>query len=314
MSPKRAKARPERPRWWSLVLCVLMGAGLLFAASRAVHWAKEKPDWSFDPLRLALRSASPAWLEPPMARAVYGSYERIAGDGFALHDTAAFAAWAERVERLSWVARADARPRYPNRVFLDLELRRPRLCLAEGRILVLADAEGRPLPLLRADAGIDVDVHDRFARAARAEADLPPQPFGLPWVLGLSSIDTDRDALRGAAALGEEWRIEVEDLLERLSDGVRPPVLLAIDCSNHGLRLDGRRAEYSLLLASRDQRPVRVAWGHAPGGAFDTRIPVEEKARVLALVLREYPGLEGVGACDVRYTGSWRRRVVAAAR
>lgn len=299
-----------RPRLGALLVCLALAGVIFFAGSRAVHWAKERRVWEFDPLRLRLVDSSPDWLAPAMARAFYGSYASVAGEPFSLLEADLLRSWVERLRALPWVAQLEVEPLYPDRVRLDLELRRPQAAVADGASLRLIAADGTVLPLLAPDAVLTVDPAQRFEAAAAEAADLPPRPFDLPWLVGLAPLDTDRDAARAGAALVTEWRMEAEPLLRRLVDRGAIPRLLAVQVENHGLRLDRAVSEYSLVLRSSDRRPVRVAWGHAPGGPFPSRIAIEDKVWILSKALQRFPGLRGVVSLDARYRTDWPKRVV----
>ncbi len=293
---------------WSrfLIAAALLGA-LALAGSKAIHWAKERPDFAFDPMRLSLRGASPEWFEAPMARAFYATYAAMAGAPFSLLNGESLEAFALRLQEHPWVRSSSVEPVLPDRLRVSVELRRPLAAVADGSRLRLVDADGAILDLLSADAKLPTDVEARGSASASPEGS---GPFGLPWIQGLGPLGIDRDAARAAASLVQEWRSEVEMLLKRAL-GSQVPGLVAIDVSNHGLRLAEHESEYVLVVRGVDG-PVRIAWGHAPGGVYRTRIQAEQKVAILVACLRSHPGFAGLGWVDVRFPKSWRERLRAA--
>ncbi|MCA8969490.1 MAG: hypothetical protein KDC95_06890 [Planctomycetes bacterium] len=309
-SGRRAKndraANARRVRWPGFVLGAVLLVGVLLAGSGAIRWARERPAYTFDPLRLALLGKNPAWLEPPLARAFYAGYGQIAGEPFSLLDRRALEAYLERVRAFPWIEHADARLGLPDRVRLDLTLRRPVAAVSDGSVLRLIGRDGVVLDLLPPDASVSIDPM-AFLESASDQA-VVPAPFGLTWLVGLAPLGIDRDAARAGAALVREWSEQVDPAVRRVLGAVTPP-LVAIDVSNHGLRRATESAEYRLVLRDAKDRPVLVSWGHAPGGVYRLRIPLEQKIAILVACMREHPGLADVAALDVRFPDSWRERV-----
>lgn len=262
-----------------LGVCVLGGASVL-------GWARRRPAYRFDPMRLELAGSAPRWLTPEMARALFRSWRRVGGASFSLLDGAAVRDFLSRVERLSWVRSVQAEVRLPNEMELRLVLRRP--------VATCRDATGRPW-LLDAEG-----VRLPTGRDAAANADLPT-------VVGARSVADVRAGARLVARV-------LEGLLPRVAElaALPQPVLprlVAVDVENLGYRLSPGRAECELRFRGAQGAVADLAWGHPPGSPY-REIPIDDKAEVLALLLHERPGLAGVACADLRFRRTWRDRLV----
>jgi hypothetical protein len=298
------------------VAAILVGGAVALAVwsgGAGRRWGRALSTYLFDPARLELGDARPPWLRPAMAHALLGSYLEAAGPPFSLHDREALAAYADRLRALPWVKAVEARPLYPDRVDLRLELRRPQAATIDaGGKLCLYAADGCRLDVAPAVEALAPEAE----LLLRAGSDLPLRiagdfafPYGLPLLLGAS-----RDAAAGTDACSEGAMIVAEAQsefwlavarLSRPSDG-EPPLFLGVDLSQAG-RAGG--PEFSLVVRAADGGVVRLAWGHSPRTRYK-RIPSADKAAVFVLLRREHPGLSGVAAADLRFRRRWRDRVV----
>jgi len=315
--------RPKALVWVpALVLLVL---GLVFFGQPGVK-ASLAGSYRFDPRRLDLRQAAPAWLAPPMARSFFRDYLEISGRPFALVDDRAFDSWLEALRRLPWVAGVRARRRLPRRVDLDLELRRPEVCVP-SRIggFRLLSAEGRELPLDASDCrAVMAPPPEPSAVGAAWKGS---SPFDLPWILGGGPWPPESKAearpWREASALASLCRRKFWPRVGRILRALReneagkpapnlePPVLVAIDVTQlaglGGIREDS--ADHALLVRTPDAVLVRLLWGHGRESPYE-RIPWEEKALTLAHILQRFPGLQGLSQADLRFPNRWLDRCV----
>ena len=245
-----------------------------------------------------LRSAPP-WLHADrvLGRTVLEELAPTLNQQIALGDGAAAQEVATGLEMLSWVEHARLSPVYPNRLSLELELRRPVLeVIAEG------PAARHVAPVYVTAAGICL-----YRSEHGAGSGLPvfriiegPLPGSLPvYILGEEHPDP---RVLAAAAVALEWRDELAPLVPGVPD------LVEVDASNLGY----------VLLAEQDLSEVRVSlrradggvalfgFGHPPGDrVLGERVAVADKARVLGMVLDRYPGLVGVERGDLRFVNRW---------
>ncbi|MBI2931969.1 MAG: hypothetical protein HYY16_09980 [Planctomycetes bacterium] len=174
-----------------------------------------------------------------------------------------------------WVKRVTAIERiFPDRVRVRLQVRRPHVAVRRAEGLFLLDDDGVVLP----------GTYPSASACARSveivgSASVPPRP-------------------------GERWEsadiragVELVEMIAR-SASLRALDVRAVDVSNVGGRVDRRRPETALLTAV----GCTIYWGRAPSsGRFGEPAP-EEKLELLAAVVREYPGLQGLSYVKI-YAG-----------
>lgn len=319
-------------RWpWPWLLGLVGLFAMFFLAQRSTVWARDLDDYRFDPKRVGLGEARPAWLEAPMARALFGSYLVAAGEPFSLLDQEALDAFLARVRGLPWVAAFDARPKLPNGLELDLVLRRPVATALDraGRLFCLA-GDGTRLPLdtvparrwFSKELGTLLQAGQMAPDSETAIAS-PTLPFGLPLLFGLALLagdvfsgDTSKSAdanpvHRAAAALLSRLdRDFFPWLRSRLAlENLELPDFLGLDCSNFDYQLALDRAEFRLIFLSGEQRPVLLEWGHSATSRFEV-IAWERKARIFLRILKEWPAFAGLRSADLRFENLWRERIV----
>jgi len=308
---------------------LVVGLGSIAAVGAyAFSWTKNLDEFQFDPLRVELGRACPNWLEPPMARALFASYQRVAGEPMSTLSGADVEAYRARVEALPWIRSVQLTRSLPRGVSLDLVLERPELLRMigpgsagpgpkpRGVQLELVGHGGIRLPVDATRGGLETLSAERFALPF-AGAELAPGPLRVPLLLGARLVsDSGLDpAVRAAAAIAEILRDELlphtRELLARREVDQWVPRIHGIDVSNARSRLVRRplEAEYRVVVADRGGRAVYLSWGHDPDGEYEV-IPWRVKARVLATVLTQYPGLRDIAAADLRFPNRWRDRVV----
>ena len=232
---------------------------------------RRRPDWLNDELLIAVMED----LAP-----------RLQGE-MGLLDEAAARELKQRLESSPWVDRVILRRVFPDRLGVDVELRRPVIEVhgTSGSLSVLADARGRCLPPV-VDAGLPRTViRDSGVSPA---SDLVGQPHPDPRVTA-------------AASVAREWRDELLPLV------TGAPTLVEVDAGNLNYRLfgDGRWSEVLVGVSGADGQPVYLAYGHPPG-ASAPRVPTRTKAEILTGMMEEFPGLHGIARGDLRFANRWR--------
>jgi hypothetical protein len=284
---------------FGLLIAVVLGLGGIVLSRNLLARARAQPAYQFDPMRVALGDSVPAWLDPAMARAFLSTYQHVASKPFSLLDQASLTAWAKRVKALAWVQDCAMRLRLPDAAHLSLTLRRP-VAYAQGALqrTWLFDRDGSRFPL-----------HGQGNHATSVLASTER----LPELRGLGAAEAPHlEAYCGAAQVAACFMEEVlPSVAKAAGPGVPLPRLLGIDLANAGLRRSRDRPEFRVVVAGPTKRPVFLEWGHAPGSSHRL-VPASTKAEVLALILRERPGLAGLAAADLRFRHRWRVRLVAA--
>ena len=187
---------------------LVLGLGSIVAVGAyAFRWTRNLDEFRFDPMRVELGQMCPDWLEPPMARALFASYERVAGEPVSTLSGDEVRAFQARVEALPWVRAVRVTRRLPRGATLDLELVRPEVVSSLGtggvtsRVgLALIGRGGVRLPIDTSRGALSAVTADRF--------DLPfagtmvvSGPLGMPVVLGSEPVsDSGVDPSVGAAA------------------------------------------------------------------------------------------------------------------
>ncbi len=303
--------RTKKKIAWGAGIVVGVGVSVAMLVSfgrDTVAWAKARPEYLFDPARVALGDASPRWLEPEMAQAFFADYLAVAGAPFSLLDDAALEQYLGHVRALPWIRELRAKRMLPNELAMDFELRRPVAAAFgardRGAEVWLFAADGSRLGRVRLAQPLP-------AASRRDGVDLPSPVFGIPWLIGASAEKQGGLALRLAARIVPIYRDQVRP---RVREGLRDPLariptLVAVDASNFGYVVDPTRGEFSLLVRCSDGETARLEWGHAPGTQYRVT-PWHEKAKVLVKILTARKGLAAVLSADLRYKAGWRRTLV----
>ncbi|MBL9076262.1 MAG: hypothetical protein JNL08_02085 [Planctomycetes bacterium] len=232
-------------------------------------------------------AAQPEWLDRELLLAVSASLSPLLQGEMPLHDEAAARQLCAALGATPWVRSVALDRLVPDRLQLQVDLRRPVLAVrsAEGDPLCLVDGEGTTLPWVETPLPQTFLYHEGGAPTMAFEPGRPAQD----------------GRVRAAAAVAVEWR----DQLAPLVDGC--PALLEIDATNLGER----------WLRGPSYPEIRVKLRRADGGsvifAYDRpvdsvlpRVPTATKATVLTNILAAHPGLAGLVAGDLRLARRWR--------
>lgn len=196
-------------------------------------------------------------------------------------------------ESSPWIRRVTEIERvFPNRLRIEVEWREPLAPVEyDGRFL-LVDDRGQLLP-----AESDEPLVEAPIISMRRHGVEPISEKGLTDAWMLEAID------RGVSVINE--LLDSTDL--EVFDAIG---LTHIDMSNHGLRLDSKVSEVTLVTNaiyvdsenSGVTRPVVIHWGRDRNhklGAIE--LSVARKLKNLRTVLAARPGLSGVRVVDVRF-------------
>jgi hypothetical protein len=230
----------------------------------------------------------PAWLHDHLLVAVMSDLSpRLQGE-IAILDEASARDLEQRLSESPWITRVGLRRVFPDRLALDVELRRPVLEVwlsPDGPAHVLVDEDGLCLPAV---AGSDLP---RIVLSGTGMMD-PERLLGTPY---------PHPQVLPAAKVAVEWRDEIHPRVPSA------PSLLEVDAQNLGYRFvgDGRWSEVLVGVARADGGTVYLAYGHPPGSPAP-RVPTETKARILSSMLKEFPGLAGIDRGDLRFANRWR--------
>jgi hypothetical protein len=229
-----------------------------------------RPDWMDTPLLLAVSTALAPWLFDEVP---------ILDDGVLLR-------LRDGLQSVAWVRSASVERVFPDRLRLQVELRRP--------VLAVRDADGAPLCLVDRDAVVlpFVETPLPMTRLLR-EGGAPTMDV----VVGRVAADA---RIRAAAAIVGEWSAEVAPLVAEC------PALLEVDATNLGerfARLPGL-PEIRVVLRRGDGAGVGFAYDR-PVDSPMVRVPAATKAAVLTSILGKHPHLDGLIAGDLRFRKRW---------
>jgi hypothetical protein len=228
----------------------------------------------------------PAWLDRPLLLAVSAACSPWLRGEVPILDEDAMRQLRDGLASVSWIRSAAVERDYPNRFRLKLDLRRP--------VLAVRSADGDPLCLVDCDAVVLPWVDTPLPVTYLHREGGPPRVAIEP---GQLTVDA---RVRVAAGIVVEWN-------ERLAPLVAGcPQLLEVDTTNIGERwLRGPRyPEVRVKLARSDGAGVTFAYGR-PVDSPAPRVPVHTKATVLAKILAQHPGLDGLVAGDLRFARRW---------
>lgn len=230
--------------------------------------------------------AQPDWMDRELLLAVSTALSPLLQQDLAILDEVAGRQLRDDLAAVPWVREVGIDRRMPDRLRLQLELRRPVLAVrgADGEPLCLVDADAIVLPWV--DTPLPVTFLHREG-GPPGMANEPGRPAG--------------DArVRTAAGIAVEWRDQVAPLVTGC------PELVEIDATNLGERwLRGPSyPEIRVKLRRNDGGTVIFAYGRPVDSALP-RVPVQTKAGVLANILARYPGLQGLVAGDLRLARRW---------
>lgn len=282
-------------RIWAVRIAVLLafavaliGFGpraLAVLQSRAAAAERNSPRVLLDHVGFTAR---PEWLSGSLLARVARDLQPYLHGEVAILDEAAALALRDALQQVPWVAEARIEREFPDRFRVRFGLRRP--------VLEVQDEQGLPLCLVDREAVVLPHVGGlAVPRTVLRRAGGAPSmraSFGQP---------APDDRVVAAAAIAVEWRDELAPLVPGC------PPLLEIDTTNLGERYV-RRDDYPevrVVLQRADGAPVVFGYGRAVGSPRPG-VPVATKARVLAAILGEFPGLQGLVAGDLRFPVRWR--------
>jgi hypothetical protein len=230
----------------------------------------------------------PSWLQrPALLRVARDLQPWLDGEVPILDEDAALRLQAG-LASVPWVQKAQLQRVFPNRLRLQLDLRRPVLQVRDAgdAILCLCDRDGVALPAVEFP-GLP------FTRLSTATG-----PGQLRVTMGERIAD---DRVQAAAAVAVEWRDELAPLVPGC------PPLLEVDASNLHERYiqHPHYPEIRLWLGRSDGAKAVFAYDHAPDSE-QPRVPVADKAQVLRAILGKHPGLAGLVGGDLRFTVRWQ--------
>lgn len=230
--------------------------------------------------------AQPEWMDRSLLVAVSTSLSTLLHDDLAILDEAAGRQLRDALTAVPWVRSVGIDRLMPDRLQLQIELRRPVLAVrgADGDPICLADGDGIVLPW------VDTPLPVTFLYREGGPPGMASEP-------GRPASDA---RVRTAAAIAVEWRDAVAPLVADC------PALVEVDATNLGERwLRGPSyPEVRVKLQRADGGSVIFAYGRPVDSALP-RVSAQTKAGVLANVLARFPGLQGLVAGDLRLARRW---------
>jgi len=252
-------------------------------AARVEQAARNSPAVALDRVGFA---GQPPWMDRPLLLAVSASLSPWLSDEVPILDDASLRRLRDGLMGVAWVKEAGIQRVFPDRLRLELDLRRP--------VLGVRDAQGRPLCLVDRDAIVLpwVDTPLPVVHLHREG--------GAPTMVVVEGQRCGEARVRAAAAIAVEWRDELAPLVKDC------PALLEVDTTNLGEKwLRGPSyPEVRVKLSRHDGAPVVFAYDR-PVDSPLPRVPVKTKAAVLTQILERHRQLDGLVAGDLRLSRRW---------
>jgi hypothetical protein len=224
--------------------------------------------------------AVPDWIPPEWtaeARAVISRH-----DGFSIFDDDAIAELCNDLKQLPWVRDVrEAERGLPRTLKLAIAPRTPIALVETKNSLILVDAEGTVLP----PAYFPASRLENLPRIVKWRGEFAEPDAGARW-----NDDAVLDGLSVSQRLPDLY-------FSKLATFAPEFRISRIDVSNVGGVIDRKDSEILLVTTG----GVRIKWGRAPRSAKFGELPVESKFKNLARILQDYPGLNGVGAINLRF-------------
>lgn len=228
----------------------------------------------------------PSWLNGPLLIAVARDLGPWLQDRIAILDEVAGRKLRADLATSAWVRDVALTRAFPDKLRLDVDLRRPVLAVrdGDGELLCLVDRDAVALPPVEASLPT-VQLH---------------REGGSPTLRVTIGERISESRVLAAIGVALEWR---DVLAPRVPDC---PRLLEVDTTNLGERwMRGRSyPEVRIKLARNDGAPVIFAYGR-PVDSELPRVDVVTKAAVLCNILARHPGLAGLVAGDLRLINRW---------
>ncbi len=229
---------------------------------------------------------APDWMDRGLLLAVSAALQPYLDATVPILDDAAQRVLRQSLLGVPWVRDVSIQRAYPDRLRLQLDLRRPLLAVrdAAGQGLCLVDGEAMQLPWVETSLPV-LFLHREGGAGTMAVR--PGERCAEPRVLA-------------GIGIAREWREQFAPLVKDC------PALLEIDATNLGERwLRGPAyPEVRVKLARADGAGVVFAYDR-PVDSPLPRVPVATKANVLSQVLAQHPGLAGLVAGDLRLSRRW---------
>ena len=264
--------------WW----CGPRAAEVL--AGRFEQAERQSPLVALDQVGFRQR---PEWLDTPLLLAVSQALSPWLSEDVPILDDATLRRLRLGLASVPWVEEASIERVFPDRLQLQLDLRRPVLAVrdADGAPVCLVDRQAIALPFVATPVPT-MHLHREGDWPAAAPIQ-PGQPIADPRV-------------RAAVGIVLEWRDELAPAVAEC------PTLLEVDTTNLGERwMRGLgHAEIRVKLARRDGAGVVFQYDRPVDSALP-RVPVATKATVLGKILAKHPGLDGLIAGDLRVSQRW---------
>jgi hypothetical protein len=226
-------------------------------------------------------------MDKSLLLAVATSLSPWLADDVPILDDASLQRLREGLLSVPWVEGVALQRVFPDRLCLELDLRRPVLGVrdCDGAPLCLVDRNAIVLPWV--DTPLPVAFLYRDGNQPGSMKVVPGERCAVPRV-------------RAAAAVAVEWRDELAPLVKQC------PRLIEVDATNLGEKwMRGPRyPEVRVKLARRDGAAVVFAYDR-PVDSPLPRVPVKTKAEVLEQILARYPQLDGLVAGDLRLSRRW---------
>ncbi|MGC6487471.1 MAG: hypothetical protein ACON4Z_07490 [Planctomycetota bacterium] len=229
----------------------------------------------------------PAWMEDEMLLSVCETVSPWLSDEVGILDEATAVRLRDGLVSTPWVRSVRVERVFPDRFRLHLDLRRPTIAVHAG--------DDSPLCLLDED-GVMLPWSSSALPIVRLYRD-----GGSP-TMAVSFGERARERrARVAAAVVSEWQADVAPLVKDC------PRLLEVDATNLGEQwvVGMQYPEVRVVLARADGAPVSFAYGRPPDSALP-RVPARTKALVLDNIVREFEGLSGLTAGDLRLARRWK--------
>ena len=268
---------------FALTLWFYGGRALSILDQRIDQAAQNSPRVALDRVGFA---AQPDWMDRAQLVAVSTALAPWLGSEVPILADEALKRLREGLVTVPWVEAATVERVFPDRLKVELSLRRP--------VLAVRDGEGKPLCLV-----------DRMARVLPwVETPLPVvclyREGGRPTMAVQPGEIATEPRVRAAVGIVLEWRDGVAPLVRNC------PALVEVDTTNLGEKwMRGPNyPEVRVKLARGDGASVLFNYDR-PVDSPLSRVPVETKAGVLKQVLERHPKLDGLLAGDLRMARRW---------
>ncbi|MBI3820707.1 MAG: hypothetical protein HY286_18615 [Planctomycetes bacterium] len=215
------------------------------------------------------------WVEEARARAA-------ARECFSIFDDITIKELCADLKKLPWVKDVRELERgLPRTLRLSITPRAPVAVVETRDAILLVDADGVVLP----PATFAADSIAALPRIVKWKGSFAQADTGGRW-----DDEGVQDGVSVAVLLPQLYFTK----LARVAPEFR---VAKIDVANAGGEIDKREPEVFLTTST----GVRIKWGRAPRNEKYGEVPVDVKFNNLAIILKEYAGLNGVAVINLRY-------------